>query len=134
MIDLGGEVKSPQRHAEQEPQPSHDDIAAADAHARLSQVQLEPTDVLECSGLRRSLQKRSKSFAAADVPPLCSRFLDHALAQRADSIRGHRQLPVLRLARPRSSRQGGALATDYLSSGENSRGSVLAQQAIARAI
>src|SRR5215831_11082784 len=118
MINLGGKVQTPQRHAKQEPQSRHDDVAAANAYAGLSQVQLESADILERGGLRRSLQKCSEPFAAADVPPLCSRtefarihVLDHALPQRADSIRGHRQLPVLRLVRPRSSRQGTSPAT-----------------------
>src|SRR6202171_1442745 len=32
VIDLGGKIQSPQRHAEQEPQPGHDAVAIADAH------------------------------------------------------------------------------------------------------
>src|ERR1700680_5209736 len=31
VIDLGGKIQSPQRHAEQEPQPGHDAVAIADA-------------------------------------------------------------------------------------------------------
>ena len=48
VIDLGGKIQSPQWHAEHEPQPCHDAIAIADAHARLAQVQLEPSDILSC--------------------------------------------------------------------------------------
>jgi hypothetical protein len=97
--DLGGKIEPAQRHPKQEPQPGHDAVAVADARARLGQVQLKQPDILERGGLRRSLEKCSKSFAAADVTSLCSRtefarihVLDHALTQRADSIRGHRQL------------------------------------------
>src|SRR5438445_302874 len=35
VIDLGGKIQSPQRHAEQEPQPGHDAVAVADARAGL---------------------------------------------------------------------------------------------------
>src|SRR6478735_2572041 len=35
VIDLGGKVQSPQRHAKQDPQPGHDAVAIADARARL---------------------------------------------------------------------------------------------------
>jgi hypothetical protein len=35
VIDLGGKIQSLQRHAEQEPQPGHDAVAIADAHACL---------------------------------------------------------------------------------------------------
>ena len=41
VINLGGEVETPQCHPEQEAQPGHDDIAGADAHADLGQVQLD---------------------------------------------------------------------------------------------
>jgi hypothetical protein len=46
MIDLGGEIEPPQRHAKQEPQPGHDAVAVADAPAGLSQMQLERAEVL----------------------------------------------------------------------------------------
>ncbi len=52
VIDLGGKIQSPQRHAEQEPQPGHDAIAVADAHTGLGQVQLEQPDVLGCGRVR----------------------------------------------------------------------------------
>ncbi len=32
VIDLGGKIQPPQRHAKQEPQPGHGAVAAADAH------------------------------------------------------------------------------------------------------
>jgi hypothetical protein len=97
VINLSGEVPAPQRHPEQEPQSGYDDIAAADAHAR-------SPDTATFEDIRRfqlhlaeTLQKRGKPFAAADVASLRSRtefarihVPDHALAQRADSIRGHR--------------------------------------------
>jgi hypothetical protein len=38
VIDLGGQIQSPQCHAKQEPQPGHDAVAIADAHAGLGQV------------------------------------------------------------------------------------------------
>jgi hypothetical protein len=46
MIDLGGKIQPPQRHAEQEPHSGHDAVAIADAYARLRKMQLEPADVL----------------------------------------------------------------------------------------
>ena len=64
VIDLGGKIQSPQRHAEQEPQPGHDAVAVADAHARLGQVQLEPADVLElwpCRGTASETQRTACS-------------------------------------------------------------------------
>ena len=99
VIDLGGKIQSPQRHAEQEPQPGHDAVAIADAHANLGQVQLEAADVLECGRVGGPLHKRREPLAAADMASLRARtelarihVLDHALAQRADSIRTHRKL------------------------------------------
>jgi hypothetical protein len=99
VIDLGGKVQPPQRHAKQEPHPGHDAVAIADAHSGLGQVQLEQADVLKRGRVRGPLQKCSKPLAAVDVAPLRVRtklaqvhVLDHALAQRTDSIRGHRQL------------------------------------------
>src|SRR6516165_9383164 len=94
VIDLGGKVQSPQRHAKQEPQPGHDAVAIADARARLRKVQLEPADVLRRGGIRGPLEKRSKPLAALNVATLRPRtelagvhVLDHALAQRADRSR-----------------------------------------------
>src|SRR5208337_3972550 len=91
VIHLGSEVQTPERHPEQEAQPGHDDVAGADAHAALGQVQLEPADVLERGRLGRSLQKRRKPLAAADVAPLRARaqlarihVFDHTLTQRGD--------------------------------------------------
>jgi len=49
MIDLGGKIQPPQRHAEQEPRSGHDAVAIANTHARLGQVQLEQPNVLGCS-------------------------------------------------------------------------------------
>src|ERR1700731_4118296 len=67
VIDLGGKIQSPQRHAEQEPHPGHDAVAIADAHAGLGQVQLKQADVLGRRRVRGSLQKRRKPLAAIDV-------------------------------------------------------------------
>ncbi|HEV7445277.1 MAG TPA: hypothetical protein VGO18_21960 [Steroidobacteraceae bacterium] len=99
VIDLGCEIQSPQCHAEQEPQPGHDAVAVADAHARLGKVQLEKADILKCSRVRGPLQERSEPLAAADMAPLRARtelarvhVLDHAPAQRTDGFRTHRQL------------------------------------------
>ena len=41
VINLGGKIQSPQRHAEQEPQPGHHAVAIANADSGLGQVQLE---------------------------------------------------------------------------------------------
>ena len=38
VIDLGGKIQAPERHAEQEPEPSHDPVAIADARSRLDQM------------------------------------------------------------------------------------------------
>src|SRR5262249_34447822 len=122
VIDLGRKIQPPQRDAKQEPHPGHDPVAVADAHAGLSQVQLELTDVLARGRIRRPLQKRSEPLAAGDVAPLRVRaqlarvhVLDHALAQRTDSIGGHRRLlPWMRWKTPRSSRHGTSPAIDDL--------------------
>src|SRR6202049_1916627 len=99
VIDLGGKIQSPQRHAEQEPQPGHDAVAIANAYTSLGQAQLETADVIRRGRVGRSLEKRSKTFAAADVAPLRARaelarvhVLDHPLAKRADSIDTHKKL------------------------------------------
>ena len=95
MIDLGGKIQSPQRHAEQEPEPGPRAVAIADAHPALGQMQLEPADVLGCGRVGRALQKCSELLAAADVALLRERVklarihvLDHALAQRGDRTHG----------------------------------------------
>jgi len=97
--DLGGKIQSPQRHTEQEPEPGHDAVAIADARPRLSQVQLEQTDLVGCSRAGRALQIRGEPLAAADVASLRVRVelarahvLHHALAQRADGIGTHGEL------------------------------------------
>src|SRR5204862_7343159 len=119
-----------QRHAQQELQPSHDAVASANAYTRLGQVQLETADVIRRGRVGRSLEKSSKTFAAADVAPLRARaelarvhVLDHPLAQRADSIDSHRQLlSWMRLTTPRFSRQDDPHAIDDLSSRYCARG------------
>jgi hypothetical protein len=68
VIDLGGKVPSPQRHAKQEPQPDHDAVAIADARARFRKVELEPADVLHRGGIQGPLEKRGEPLAAW---PLC---------------------------------------------------------------
>src|SRR5712691_4916015 len=99
VINLGRKIQSPQRHAKQEPQPGHDAVAIADAHARLGQVQLKAADVLKCGRVGGPLHKRREPLTAADMASLRARtelarihVLDHALAQRADSIRTHGKL------------------------------------------
>lgn len=99
VIDLGSQIQSPQRHAQQELQPSHDAVASANAYTSLGQVQLEAADVIGRGRLGRPLEKCGEPLATADVAPLRARaelarvhILDHALAQRADGIRTHRQL------------------------------------------
>src|SRR5207253_9082376 len=69
VIDLGGKIQSPQCHAEQEPQPGHDAVAIADAHAGLGQVQLEPSDILGRRGVGGPIEKCSKPLAAVNVAP-----------------------------------------------------------------
>ena len=140
VIDLGGKIQSPQRHAEQEPYPGHDTVAVADAHARLGQVQLEQADVLRCGGVRGALQERSEPLAAVDVALLRVRtelarvhVLDHALAQRADGIRTHSQLlSWMRLTTPRSSRQGTPSAIDDLRPGYCARGRATRRSGLSR--
>jgi len=70
VIDLGGKIQSPQRHAQQELYPGHDAVAIADAHAGLGQVQLELADVLNRGRIGGPLQKCSEPFAAVDVASL----------------------------------------------------------------
>src|SRR5258708_24192802 len=119
VVDLGGKVQSPQRDAEQEPQPGHDAVTVADARARFRKMQLEPADILRRSRVGRSLEKRSEPLAAVNVAPLraytelaCVHVLDHALAQRGDGFLGHRQLlSWMRLKTPRSFRQATPRAT-----------------------
>ena len=119
VIDLGSKVQPPQRHAKQEPQPGHDTVAVADARACLGKVQLKPADIFGCRRVERPLQKRSEPLTTADVARLRSgtelarvHVLDHALAQRGDVFRAHRQLlSWMRLTTPRSSRQDTPPAT-----------------------
>jgi hypothetical protein len=99
VIDLFGKVQSAQRYPEQEPQPSHDPVAGANAHAGLGQVQLEPADILKGRRIGGSLEKGREPLAAEDMASLCSRaqlarlhILDHTLTQRGDSFGCHRQL------------------------------------------
>jgi hypothetical protein len=91
MIDLGGQVQSPQRDAEQEPHPGHDPVAIADARVRLGQVQLKLADVLARSAIMRSLQKCREALAAVNVAslrvrPQLAHIFDHTLTQRGDSL------------------------------------------------
>ena len=93
VIDRGSQIQSPQRHAEQEPQPGHNAVAIADADSGLGQVQLEQADVLKCGRVGRPVEKRCETLATADVTCLRGRtelagihVLDHPLAQRADAI------------------------------------------------
>src|SRR4030088_2840716 len=140
VIDLGCEIQSPQCHAEQEPQPGHDAVAVADAHARLGKVQLEKADILKCSRVRGPLQERSEPLAAADMTPLRARtelarvhVLDHALAQRTDGFRTHRQLlSWMRLTTPRSSRQGIPSAIYDLHPGYCARGRAARRSGLSR--
>src|ERR1700730_8245443 len=69
VIHLGGEVKPPQRHPEQEAQPGHDDVAGADAHARLRQLQLEPADVLERGRLGRPASETQQTAYSCGCGP-----------------------------------------------------------------
>src|ERR1700757_2021196 len=125
VVDLLGKVQSPQRDAKQEPQPGHDAVAGANAHARLGQVQLEPADILQGGCIRRPLQKRGKPLAGANVASLrsraelaCIHVFDHTLTQRGGSNGCHEQLlSWMRLVTLPSSRQGASPATRHLSAG-----------------
>jgi hypothetical protein len=140
VIDFGGEIQSPQRHAEQEPHPGHDAVAVADAHPHPGQVQLELPKILACSRLRRSLQKRRRPLAAVDMAPLRMRaplarvhVVDHAPAQRADSFRTYGQLlSWMRLKTPRSSRQEAPPAIDDLCPGYRVCGQVVRLSRLSR--
>src|SRR4029077_7057867 len=107
----------------------HDAVTAADAHAGLGQVQLKAAEVLDCGRVRRPLEKRGEPPAAANVASLRAgtelarlHVLDHALAQRGDDIRTHRQLlSEMRFTTPRSSRQGASSAIDDLASDYRTR-------------
>src|SRR6202040_2222828 len=120
VIDLGRKIQSPECHAEQEPQPRHDAVAIADAHAGLGQVQLEPADILRRRRIGRAIEKCGKPLAAVNVAPLrartefpCVHVLDHAMTQRGDGARTHEKLlSWMRLTTPRSSRQGTLPAID----------------------
>src|SRR6185369_8246644 len=114
VIELGEKIEPPQCDAEQEPQSCHRTIAAADAQPPLGQVQLEPAQVVRGGGVGRALQECGEPLAGAYVALLCERVelarahvLDHALAQRADSIGTHSELlsevdntSILRAHRP----------------------------------
>src|SRR5437588_11750603 len=103
-------------------------------------MQLELPKVLAGRGVRGALQKCRKALAAVDVASLRVRpqlarvhVLDHALAQRRDSIRAHKELlSRVRLKASRSSRQDAAPAMGDLSSGDNAHGWAPAQRAIAQ--
>src|ERR1700674_998115 len=103
-------------------------------------MQLEPADGLRCSRVRRPLQKRGEPLATVNVTPLRRRtqlasvhILNHALAQRADRNRTHRQLlSWMRLTTPRSSRQDATDAIDDRQSGYRTPGRLPAQRVIAQ--
>jgi hypothetical protein len=99
VIDLGGKIQSPQCHAQQEPQPGHNAIAIANAHADLGQVQLEAPDILSRRRVGGAVEKYSKPLAAVNVAPLRTRtelprvhVLDHAMTERGDGLRTHGKL------------------------------------------
>jgi hypothetical protein len=129
VIDLDGQIQSPQCHPEQEPHPGHDAVAIANAHAGLGEVQLEPADILRRRRIGRAIEKRRKPLAAVNVAPLrartelpCVHVLDHAMTQRGDDIRTHgRFLPWMRLTTPRSSRQDAHSAIDDRYPGSRAR-------------
>src|SRR5262245_33466237 len=114
VINLCRQVQAPQRHPEQELQPRHRAVAMTDGHSALSQVQLEPPDVVGGSGLGRSLQECREPLAGTDMALLRGRaelarahVLQHALTERADGIGTHGRLlsevdntSILRARRP----------------------------------
>ena len=52
VIDLGGKIMPPQRHAEEELHARHDAVAIADADTALGQIQLKPADVVRGGSFR----------------------------------------------------------------------------------
>src|SRR6266478_2192761 len=89
VIDLGGKIQSPQRYAQQEPQPGHNLVAGTDAQAGLGQVQLKLADILGRSRFGGPPEKRREPLAAADMAPLRAgtelarvHVLDHALTRQ----------------------------------------------------
>src|SRR5271166_3431403 len=91
VIDLFGQIQSPQCHPEQEPQPGHNAVSVTDAHARIGQVQLKSADILKGRYIRGSLQKPSEPLAGPNVTSLRARtelarihIFDHTLTQRGD--------------------------------------------------
>jgi hypothetical protein len=73
VINLGGKFQPPQRHPEQEPQPGHDAVAIADAHAGLGKVELEAADILGRGRVGRPFEKCCETLATADVACLRGR-------------------------------------------------------------
>src|SRR5208283_1732639 len=55
VIDLGGKIVPPQRHAQKELHPAHDAVAIADARPALSQIQLEAADIVRGGRVWRAL-------------------------------------------------------------------------------
>jgi hypothetical protein len=52
MVDLGGQVQTPERRLEQELHAGHDAVAIANARPALHQVQLEAADIIGGGGVR----------------------------------------------------------------------------------
>ena len=92
MPNLGRQIVATERDAEQEPHPSHDPIAVADARPALDQVQLKSAHLVGRCRIGRAFEPGGEPLAALDVTTLSvwvelagSHVLDHALTQRTDS-------------------------------------------------
>jgi hypothetical protein len=70
VIDLGGKIQSPQRYAQQEPQPGHNLVAGTDAQAGLGQVQLKLADILGRSRFGDRLRNAANRLQPR-IWPLC---------------------------------------------------------------
>jgi hypothetical protein len=91
--DLGRQIVTPHRDAEQETHSGHDPVAIANARAALDQVQLEAPYVFGGRRIGRALEPRGETLAAVDMAALRVRVqlarghvFDHTLAQRTDDV------------------------------------------------
>src|ERR1700726_1479783 len=90
--DLGRQIVTTERDAEQEPYPGHDPIAVADARPALDQVQLKSAHLVGRRRIGRAFEPGGEPLAALDVATLRvwvelarGHVLDHALTQWTDS-------------------------------------------------
>jgi hypothetical protein len=96
MKDLGRQIVTPERDAEQKSNAGHDPVAITDARTTLDQMQLKQPHIVGGCRIRRALQVAGKTFTTRDVAALAMapelariHVLDHALPQLANN-RGRR--------------------------------------------